>query len=64
MVGDQHQRRVSRLYRRFFALARVLCRREGPLRGIRIALGWMRFRRRLGRLRPGEDKSRALWLEA
>ena len=64
MVEDQRQRRVGRLYRRFRALVSVLCRKRGPLSRIRMTLGWMRVRRRLGRLRPGEDKSRALWLGA
>jgi hypothetical protein len=63
-MGDSHERRVSRLYRRFRVLADLLCRRKGPLRGIRMRLGWRKIRRRFGRMRPGEDKSRALWLGA
>lgn len=61
-VGDPHKLRLSRLHRRFRLLAAKLCRRKGPLRGVRIMLGWMKIRRRLGRLKPAEDKSRALWL--
>lgn len=55
---------LDRLEGRFHALAGVLCRRKGPLRDLRILLGWMRIRRRFGRLHPREEKSRALWLGA
>ncbi len=58
----RHGYLLDRLQGRFRALAGVLCRRKGPLRDLRILLGWMTIRRRFRRLHPLEDKSRALWL--